>query len=210
VSAVRSKLLGTALRLFIEQRNKNITVSDLAREANVARSTIYNLFPEMDKLFDEVAKQVSVQFNEKLIASIDGVDDPATRLAVSLALPLQEFHRDPMAGKFVVQFAFSESSLKKYWYGVPSQSLMEGVKSGRFKLSESEVNLVRGQMAGGLLSMMILIDDGHVGWRDAAAGFVFFQMRSLGLSEKDCKKVSRAAVSVSFVDAVSVSFVEQV
>lgn|GEM_PF-2110000 len=206
MSAAKVRVLNAALKLYSEKRNKDITVSDLAREAKVARSTIYNLFPELSDLFGEVANQVTSQFNDKLGQALDGVDDPALMLACSLSLPLQEFHQDPLAGRFVTEFAYTESKIRKYWFGVPNQALQLGVDTGRFKLAKGDINLFRSQMSGGLLSMMILMKEGHLGWREAASGFVFYQMRALGLGDEECQLLASKAVPAERLnnDAMSV------
>ncbi|MGR3814183.1 MAG: TetR/AcrR family transcriptional regulator [Cognatishimia activa] len=190
MNAARDRLYSAALKIFAEKRNKGVSVSELAREANVARSTIYNLIPDMDTLFSEVANQVTEQFNEKLMALLDGVEDPAIQLTYALAFPLEEFHNDPQVGRFVTEFALRESQLKKYWFGVPEKALMSGIESGRFVISKSEVTVFRAQMAGGLLSTMLLIQDGQVGWREAAHNFAMLQLRALGMSDAEARTIT--------------------
>ncbi len=194
MSAAKRRLLDAALKLFAEKRNKEVTVSDLAREAKIARSTIYNLYSGMDELFVDVANEVTAQFTSMLVDKLEGVEDPAVMLAYSLSMPLQKYPDHPLSGRFVIAFAMSERKIKKYWFGVPSQSLMKGVETGRFKLETNEINLFRSQMAGGLLSMMIQVHDGHLGWREAASGFVFFQLRALGLDNEECERISRSTL----------------
>lgn len=191
MNAARDRLYSAALKIFAEKRNKGVSVSELAREANVARSTIYNLIPDMDTLFSEVANQVTEQFNEKLMALLDGVEDPAIQLTYALAFPLEEFHNDPQVGRFVTEFALRESQLKKYWFGVPEKALMTGIESGRFVISKSEVTVFRAQMAGGLLSTMLLIQDGQVGWREAAHNFAMLQLRALGMSDAEARIITK-------------------
>ena len=190
MNAARDRLYSAALKIFAEKRNKGVSVSELAREANVARSTIYNLIPDMDTLFSEVANQVTEQFNQKLMALLDGVEDPAIQLTYALAFPLEEFHNDPQVGRFVTEFALRESQLKKYWFGVPEKALMTGIESGRFVISKSEVTVFRAQMAGGLLSTMLLIQDGQVGWREAAHNFAMLQLRALGMSDAEARTIT--------------------
>lgn len=190
MNAARDRLYSAALKIFAEKRNKGVSVSELAREANVARSTIYNLIPDMDTLFSEVANQVTEQFNEKLMALLEGVEDPAIQLTYALAFPLEEFHNDPQVGRFVTEFALRESQLKKYWFGVPEKALMTGIESGRFVISKSEVTVFRAQMAGGLLSTMLLIQDGQVGWREAAHNFAMLQLRALGMSDAEARTIT--------------------
>ncbi|MEJ5219446.1 TetR/AcrR family transcriptional regulator [Cognatishimia sp. D5M38] len=190
MNAARDRLYSAALKIFAEKRNKGVSVSELAREANVARSTIYNLIPDMDTLFSEVANQVTEQFNEKLMALLEGVEDPAIQLTYALAFPLEEFHNDPQVGRFVTEFALRESQLKKYWFGVPEKALMTGIESGRFVISKSEVTVFRAQMAGGLLSTMLLIQDGQVGWREAAHNFAMLQLRALGMSDAEARAIT--------------------
>lgn len=195
MSAAQDRLHLAALKIFAEKRSKAVSVSELAREANVARSTIYKLVPDMDVLFAEVAGDVTKRFNLALAARLEGVTDPACRLAYALALPLEEFHRDPLSGRFVTEFALRERGLRKYWFGVPNEALKEGVESGRFVISPQDILVFRGQMAGGLLSTMMLIQDGQTGWRDAARCFTSIQLRALGLSDVEASAALRPVLA---------------
>lgn len=195
MSAAKERLLAAALKIFAEKRTKSVSVSELAREANVARSTIYNLVPNVDTLFQEVADQVTQQFNKKLSATVVGIDDPALKLAFALALPLEQFHRDPLSGRFVTEFALQEGRIRKYWFGVPNEALTSGVATNRFSITQSEIPVFRGQMAGGLLSTMLLIRDGHAGWRDAARCFVAIQLRALGLAQLEIDELMQVCLN---------------
>lgn len=190
MGAAKDRLYKAALKVFADRRSKDVTVSDLAREAKVARSTIYNVIPDIDALFTEVAGRITKEFNASLTSRVEGVQDPAIRLAYALALPLEEFHRDPLAGRFVTEFALRESQLRKYWFGVPSEALTSGVETGRFQISHTDIPVFRGQMAGGLLSTMFLIQDGHVGWRDAARVFSSIQLRALGVPQLETATIT--------------------
>lgn len=202
MNAARDRLYSAALKIFAEKRNKGVSVSELAREANVARSTIYNLIPDMDTLFSEVANQVTEQFNDKLKGLLSGVDDPAIQLTHALAFPLEEFHNDPQVGRFVTEFALRESRLKKYWFGVPEKALLAGIDSGRFAISKAELTVFRAQMAGGLLSTMLLIQDGQVGWREAAHNFATIQLRALGLADDEARSITERLVMASDADVL--------
>lgn len=196
MNAARDRLYSAALNIFAEKRNKGVSISELAREANVARSTIYNLIPDMDTLFSEVAQQVTEQFTEKLTEKLAGIQDPAVQLTYALAFPLEEFHRDPQVGRFVTEFALRESQLKKYWFGVPERALLAGIETGRFSISKPELTVFRAQMAGGLLSSMLLIQDGQVGWREAAHSFATIQLRALGIADSEARAIT-AELSMS-------------
>src|SRR6266699_512172 len=91
--ARRNQLLDIALALFAERGVENVSIKDLAAEAEVAQGLIYYYFPSKDELLAAVLERHNLL--PQLQAQIAAVDDlPARegllRFASSLATLLSE------------------------------------------------------------------------------------------------------------------------
>lgn len=64
----RSQLVDTARRLFAERGFEAVTVADIAAEAEVAESTVFNYFPTKEDLFFDGLEA----FEEQLITAVEG------------------------------------------------------------------------------------------------------------------------------------------
>ena len=85
---------------------------------------------------------------------------------------------------------------------MPEKALLAGIDSGRFAISKAELTVFRAQMAGGLLSTMLLIQDGQVGWREAAHNFATIQLRALGIGDEEARSITERLLMASDVDAL--------
>lgn len=187
---VPDRVQRAAIKLFVERGSAEISISDLAREANVARTTVYKNIDGMEGLFSRIAKSITDHTNAQLETLLHDVDDPAAQLALTLQLPLYRMQEDRLLGLFVTRFALHERELKRFWRGVPTQALEAGVQSGRFDLSNEEVPLALTQMSGALLSVMLLVADGHAGWRAAGRGLAQGQLRALGVAAAEARAIA--------------------
>lgn len=187
---VPARVERAAIKLFAETGSTDISVSDLAREAQVARTTIYNNIPDIPTLFAAIAEAVTDDTNAAIAVLLNGVEDPAEQLSIALRVPLLRMHQDQLLGLFVTRFALHESRLRRFWRGVPTQALEAGIAQGRFDLTPQELPLFLSQMSGALLSIMLLVADGHCGWREAARGLACAQLRALGLDGPEARRIS--------------------
>lgn len=53
------RIVTAAVRLFVEKGTTQVTISELAQEANVARGTLYRNVGSMDDLFDRVVGEIT-------------------------------------------------------------------------------------------------------------------------------------------------------
>ncbi|MCX7567914.1 TetR/AcrR family transcriptional regulator [Sulfitobacter sp. F26169L] len=188
---VQQRLHNAALKLFVETGSKHVNVSELAKEAGVVRGTVYNNIKDPDMLFDQVARHVVTEMNARVESRLIGIADPAERYGITLRAPLQRVMNEPVWGRFLVQFAISNSILNGYWRGSPSDAIAQGIKSNRFELQEDEALSFLSQGAGATFSLMILVLNGYKTWRTAGEELVYWQLRALGLSLEDARDISR-------------------
>jgi hypothetical protein len=62
-----------------------LTISELAQEANVARGTLNRNIGSVEDLFDRIVADLSADMHRRVAASFAGIDDPAARLCTCQA-----------------------------------------------------------------------------------------------------------------------------
>jgi len=60
----RRHIADTAARLFADRGYENVTVTDVAREAEVAEQTVYNYFPVKEQLVTDRDQQVQERLSD--------------------------------------------------------------------------------------------------------------------------------------------------
>lgn len=73
----RQLIAETAARLFAERGYERVTVSEIARAAEVAEQTLYNYFPTKEHLVTDREQQVQDQLGDLIRARPDGVSPAA-------------------------------------------------------------------------------------------------------------------------------------
>ncbi|POZ99211.1 TetR/AcrR family transcriptional regulator, partial [Pseudomonas sp. MWU12-2312b] len=84
-----------ALRLFAERGTIDVSISDLATEAGVARGTIYSNVKSMEQLFEAVAAHLSAEMHERVNKSFETLAQPAHRLANGIRFFIRRTHEEP-------------------------------------------------------------------------------------------------------------------
>lgn len=191
---VPERLQRAAIKLFVAAGNTDVSISELAREAKLARTTIYNNVTDVRELFETVAERITENTNNTLAELFKNIDDPAEQLSTVLQLPILRMHEDQLLGLFVIRFSLYEKRLRSFWRGIPAEVLERGIRSSRFTIEEKDIAMQLTQMSGALLSVMLTVADGHRGWREAARGLAITQLRSLGLTADEAKHIARKEV----------------
>jgi AcrR family transcriptional regulator len=189
-SSSQRHIYRAAMRLFVERGNAHVTVSELAQAAGVARGTIYNNLSDLDGLFDLVAQQLASELNERLVEALNGIDDPALRLATGLRLCLRRAHEEPAWGRFVSRFGCSATALREVWRGQPLADLHTGLARGRFLFRESQMETVVGVISGAAIGAMVPVLEGAKTWRDAGADLAELVLVAVGLSRAEARSIA--------------------
>jgi membrane fusion protein (multidrug efflux system) len=78
--AQRQEILDTALSLFAGKGYHNVTMHEIAEEAEFAIGTLYRFFRNKEDLYRALMLQKSEEFNEALLKAIEGPDDVMEKL----------------------------------------------------------------------------------------------------------------------------------
>lgn len=189
MNPARQRIYAAALRLFAEKGATQVGISELAAAAGMARGTVYNNLSDADALFEEVAAQLIEEMTARLMLCFVTVDDPAERMAIGVRHYVRRTHEEPDWGRFITRFAFSNRAMQGLWQAGPGENLMEGLKSGRYQLGESQLRIVLGMVTGGVITAMINVLDGEVAWRKAAADCAELILVLLGIGAEDTRRL---------------------
>ena len=190
MSAAQRRIHDAALRIFAERGSTEVSVSDLAQAAGVARGTIYNNLEKPEHLFERVAAQLADEMNERVAASYKGITDPAERTSIGVRLYIRRAHEEPHWGRFIVHFGFSNDSLRNVWTGPPMQDLMAGLQQDSFDFLPDQLPAALGVIAGSTVSAILMVLEGVKTWRDAGTETVTMILRGLGVSKEMAETIA--------------------
>lgn len=190
MNTAQKRIHEAALRLFAAKGASDISVSELAEAAGVARGTIYNNLDAPDRIFQYVAGQLATEMDQRVLITYDHLSDPAQRLAIGLRLYVKRAHDEPQWGRFLLSFGYTSESLRKLWSGPPMQDIVSGQQSGRFKILPDQNEAALGLVAGSTLSAILLVTEGLRTWREAGADAAELVLRALGVPPKQAHAVA--------------------
>lgn len=186
------RIYDSAMRIFAERGQTSISMSELARESGVARSTLYLHLDPDDDLFLQIAARLSNEMQDRVLRSFSDVDDPAIRVSIGIRSFVRRAHEEPHWGLFFTRFSFSNSSLHGVLVGPSAADLAEGIASGRFAFRADQMTSVLAMLAASTLSAMFLVVEGYRGWREAGSDAAELLLRSMGLSPAEAQSVAAA------------------
>lgn len=189
-SPTQRRIHQAALRLFAERGAIDLSISDLALEAGVARGTIYNNVPSMEQLFEAVAAHLGAEMHERVRRSFETLVDPAHRLANGIRFFIRRAHEEPQWGTFIHRFAMSNSSLREMFTSQATRDLLDGCASGRYSFRQDQLFSVITLISSSVLGAMFLVLEGHRGWRDAGADTAEFVLRALGVPADEAGRLA--------------------
>ena len=192
MNSVQRRISAAALRLFAEKGSPDVSVSELAEAAGVARGTIYNNLESPERLFETVAAQLADEMNDRVVATYKRVKDPAVRLAMGVRLYVRRAHEEPHWGRFLIQFGMNNASLRQVWAGSPLRDVMLGIEQKRYAITKEQVPAALGVLAGSTLSAILMVLEGVRTWRDAGSDTAELILRALGVKASEAQQIAHA------------------
>lgn len=189
-TAAQRRIYQAAMRLFAERGVSQVSVSDLAEYADVARGTIYNNIGSLETLFEEVAANLESEMNQWVVDTLGKLSDPALRLAFGVRLYVKRAHEEPVWGQFITSFAFTNSSMRELWTGHPAQDTIIGIQTGRYKLTMDQMPSAVAQIGCAVIGAMYLVREGLKTWREAGSNAAEFTLRAFGLSVEEAHELA--------------------
>mgnify|MGYP003476828592 FL=1 len=191
MTPLQKRLHAAALQLFAEKGVSEITVSELAQVAGVARGTIYNNLGSIESLFADVANQLSAEMNQRVVKSADPQLEPAQRLANGIRFYIRRAHEEPQGGGFMIRYASCTQSLQDLWTGPPVQDVLAGLAQSRYSFDQSMLTSVMSLIGGAVLAAILLVLDGRKTWREAGSETAELVLRALGIAPDEAHRLAR-------------------
>ncbi len=192
MNPAQARIHRAALELFAEKGATQVTISELAQAAGIARGTIYNNLKSPEALFENVAAQLADEMHQRVVASYAGVEDPAQRLANGIRQFIRRAHEEPHWGRFINRFAFSNQSLQGLWAGPPMRDVLLGISQHRYDFRQEQLPAVISLIAGSTLSAMFLVLEGHRTWREAGSDTAELVLRAMGIAPEQARQIATA------------------
>lgn len=190
----QERIQDAALRLFAERGMTQVTVSELAAAAGVARGTVYNNLGSgsvsVEALFEEVATRLTREMDARVEASLARIRDPAQRLANGMRFFVRRTHEEPVWGRFLVRFGGSSPTLRALLAGGATRDLALGSELGRFRVRPEQIPSAVAMASASVLGAQWLVLEGHRTWRDAGADVAFLVLRALGVPDADAQALA--------------------
>lgn len=188
--SARQRIYRAALRLFAANGASEITVSELAEAAGIARGTIYNNIDAPEKLFGDVSTALSSEMLQRTEATMRGIDDPVRRMAMGMRLFIRRAHDEHDWGAFLVRFGLSHSALRAMMHGPPARDIGAAIEAKRFKADVSFVPALLSLQNGATMSAMNCVIRGDQTWRDAGAKGAELFLRAGGVAAAEAHRIA--------------------
>lgn len=190
VTAAQARIHRAALQLFAEKGATQISVSELAQAAGIARGTVYNNVSSPETLFGKVATELATEMTDRVVKSFSPDDEPHQRLANGIRFFVRRAHEEPHWGRFVSRFAFSSEALQNIWSGAPMKDVLDGLAQRRYDFKPDQLPSAMAMIAGSVLSSMFLVLEGHRTWRDAGSDTAELVLRAFGIEPLEARRVA--------------------
>lgn len=192
MSATERRIRAAAIRLFAERGHADVSISDLAAEAGVARGTLYRNVGSIDALFDQVRGDLAVELHRANVEVMDaaGITDPPRRLAAGIRMLVRGAHADPPLGQFLARFALTDESLRSMVAGPPMADVEAGIKVGRYTVGADRELSIASLIMGATVSAIWMVLEGHQAWRDAGTDAAELVLRALGVDPVEARAIA--------------------
>ena len=128
--------------LFAARPADAVTIDDIVREADVAKGSFYNHFPDRDALVLAVVHEVRQSLEGAVQAANDGVEDPARRIARAVCVYQRFALEDPERARVLLRIQAGAAELE----GPRNRGLVEdltaGIAAGRLQVATLEAAML--------------------------------------------------------------------
>ena len=190
----RARIYQAAIRLFAESGRGEVTVSELADAAGIARGTIYNNIKAPENLFGEVASSLAHEMILRIEATMRAIDDPAERIATGMRLFVRRAHEEQDWGRFLTRFALENSALSGMMREPPAKDIRKAIKAKTFSAGEEAIHALVSMLTGTTLAAMSAVIHGDQAWRNGGSDAAELFLRACGASPADARRLSTSGL----------------
>ena len=137
-------IMNAAQNVFAKYGFQKTAVDDIAREAHIAKSSIYRYFKSKEDIFQTIAEREATTWKKKIKKAIDAQDDPMDKLRMYVLTKMQvlkdlaNFY-SVLKDEYLEHYVFIEKMRKKYVeedIKLVEKILKIGVKQGVFGIKD--------------------------------------------------------------------------
>jgi len=187
-----SRIHRAAFELFAQKGETQVSISELAQAAGIARGTVYNHVPSPETLFETVAARMAEEMHGRVLASFADIPDPAQRLAHGIRYFIRRAHEEPQWGRFLSRFAFSHDTLHGMLTGPTMRDVIDGLEQHRYDFQPAQLHSAIAVIAGAVLASIVVVLDGQRTWRDAGSDTAELVLRGLGVEAAAARRYATA------------------
>lgn len=182
----RGRLLDAARRLVAERGLDGVTMAEVSSDAGVAAGTVYNYFPTVRALTDELVKREIDRVGQRLDQIEAHIQDPAEVYAASLRLLVRHALTDPLWGQMYVKLGVAHPAVVAILGPRARRDLERGAAAGRLEVIDLDMAVVS---TFGSLSSAINLVTSSQGHEELADHFAEGMLRMVGLPGDEAREV---------------------
>jgi AcrR family transcriptional regulator len=190
----RAALLRAGQKLFAERSVDGVSIDDIVAEAQVAKGSFYNHFPDKDALARELSDVARTSIEEMAATLSIDVPDPAERVARALCAFARSAVENPVGVGSMLRL-FNGAGIPDFPMnrGVRAE-VHAGITGGRFSGLSVEAGVLLTVGVAQILTARILEMDGRrEDAQSLARELVFGMLRGLGLESASAKAIANKA-----------------
>ncbi len=155
-SRTRAGILLAAFRLIGDERGHFQRVEDFCTAAGISRGTFYNYFPGVDALHEELANELSRDFDLAVHGVMQTLDSAAARTAAAVRYYMRAAMENPRWGWAMVHTSLGRDVFGPEVSARAKATIHEGIQSGEFNLKSAELGktLLLGAGLAGILDIV--------------------------------------------------------
>lgn len=188
-TGARARIFRAAVRLFAESGRPDVTVSEIAEAAGIARGTIYNNIEAPEHLFGDVATALAQEMIARTDATMHAIDAPAERIATGIRLFVRRAHEEPDWGRFLTRYALENSALSRMMRDTPARDIRNAIRAGAFTARLEATPALLSMLTGATLAAMSAVIHGDQTWRSAGGGAAEFYLRACGVNAVEARRL---------------------
>jgi len=184
---MRLRLLSTAVRIGAEKGPSAISIDDIVVGAEVSRGSFYKYFPSTDALLQEVATQIANELIRMAEPVVQGIEDPAERVASGIRLVARTAIDHPTVAACLVKLGWPDVHAPDVLLEFVRRDLSTGIRQRRFTRMPITLalNIVAGSVIGATHCMLHPDCQADFAEQTAAAA-----LRALGMAPDEAKSLA--------------------
>lgn len=184
---MRSRLLGSALKIVAQNGPGATSIDDVISAAQVSRGTFYNYFDSPDALVRVLATEIAYELVRMAEPLVLKHDDPAERVASGMRIFIRLAIRHSVVGGFMLRLGWPDLDQRQVLFDFVRRDLEEGLRRQRLAKMPLAlaINIVSGTVIGTIHSMLHGATES-----DFVEQAVASALRALGIEDKEARRIS--------------------